>query len=216
MVIFDRINLDYSRKNIPLPSKDSYMKSLIAKTENFIKRVRWKVFFFENPSEKEASEEKYGFRTTKTPPQNPALNEFENDMYDLISNVEFKANKPQFQEKMIKDIREIRNSGKVILPADKTNNLYKVSVEDYTKLLHDSITSEYRKSSEKTKKNIDKESAVIAQSLKLADRMQSYTTDQSFITVKDHKPNFPSKPSCRLINPSKTDLGTVSKQILEK
>ena len=216
MVIFDRIQLDYSQKNIPLPSNDSYLKSLIAKTESFIKRVRWKVFFFENPSDKESSEEKYGFRSTKTPPQNTALNQFESDMYDLISNVEFKSTKTQFQEKMIKDIREIQNSGKVILPADKTNNLYKVSAEDYNKLLHDSITTEYRKSSEETKLNIDKESAVIANSLKIADRMQSYTTDQCFITVKDHKPNFPSKPSCRLIKPSKSDLGKVSKQILEK
>ena len=216
MVILNRINLEYSRKNIPLPTKDCFMKSLIAKTESFIKRVRWKVFFYENPSERTTSDENYGFRTTKTPPQNPALNEFENDLYDLISDLEFKTDKSDFQEQMAKDIKEIRNSGQVILPADKTTNLYKVSAEDYNKLLQDSITSDYRKAQDDTKSSIDKESATIASSLKLADRMQSYTTDTCFVSVKDHKQNFLSTPRCRLINPAKTDLGKVSKLILEK
>ena len=35
-------------KNIPLPTKDAYLKSLIHKLESFIKRIRWKAFFFEN------------------------------------------------------------------------------------------------------------------------------------------------------------------------
>ena len=35
------------------------------------------------------------------------------------------------------------------------------------------------------------------------------------ITIKDHKDSFPGKVSCRLINPAKTDLGCVAKQLLE-
>ena len=37
----------------------------------------------------------------------------------------------------------------------------------------------------------------------------------AFITLKDHKDNFNSNPKCRLINPSKTELGKVSKIILD-
>ena len=37
-----------------------------------------------------------------------------------------------------------------------------------------------------------------------------------FITVKDHKDNFENNTKCRLLNPSKSDLGRVSKQILSK
>ena len=33
---------------------------------------------------------------------------------------------------------------------------------------------------------------------------------------KDHKENFQSKPSCRLINPSKNEIGKISKIVLEK
>ena len=34
--------------------------------------------------------------------------------------------------------------------------------------------------------------------------------------MKDHKPNFKNNPSCRLINPTKSEIGKISKQILEK
>ena len=38
---------------------------------------------------------------------------------------------------------------------------------------------------------------------------------QAFITLKDHKDNFVNKPTCRLINPAKSEIGRISKQILE-
>ena len=37
-----------------------------------------------------------------------------------------------------------------------------------------------------------------------------------YITVKDHKEDFPHKISCRLINPSKSDIEKVSKIMLDK
>ena len=39
--------------------------------------------------------------------------------------------------------------------------------------------------------------------------------NESYITIKDHKEHFPNK-ICRLINPSKSDIGKISKTILEK
>ena len=38
----------------------------------------------------------------------------------------------------------------------------------------------------------------------------------AFITLKDHKKNFRSKPSCRLINPYKNEIRKISKIVLEK
>ena len=46
--------------------------------------------------------------------------------------------------------------------------------------------------------------------------MEQYTETSCFITLKDHKENFSSHPKCRLINPAKSNLGKVSKSILEK
>ena len=37
----------------------------------------------------------------------------------------------------------------------------------------------------------------------------------AYVTIKDHKENFPRKVTCRLINPTKTHIGKVSKQILD-
>ena len=38
----------------------------------------------------------------------------------------------------------------------------------------------------------------------------------AFITLKDHKENFQTNPKCRLINPTKTEMGHISKSMLER
>ena len=39
---------------------------------------------------------------------------------------------------------------------------------------------------------------------------------KAHITIKDQKKNFPNKIPCRLINPSKSSFGKISKVILDK
>ena len=39
---------------------------------------------------------------------------------------------------------------------------------------------------------------------------------EAYITIKDHKESFPNKIPCRLINPSKSSVGKISKVILDK
>ena len=45
--------------------------------------------------------------------------------------------------------------------------------------------------------------------------MQRYAEKNAFITLKDHKPRFKSHVECRLLNPAKSEMGMVSKQILD-
>ena len=45
--------------------------------------------------------------------------------------------------------------------------------------------------------------------------IQQLYKNESYITIKDHKEHFPNKIS-RLINPSKSDIGKISKTISEK
>ena len=78
MVIYttmERVNFDYSLKNIPIPGKNPYLKIMIQKLEKFIRRIRWKVFFFKRyPAEKEENTlSNFGFKSTKTPPSNMNL-----------------------------------------------------------------------------------------------------------------------------------------------
>ena len=39
-----KINLGYSTKNIALPTRNEYMKRFIEKTEQFLRRLRWKAY----------------------------------------------------------------------------------------------------------------------------------------------------------------------------
>ena len=47
------------------------------------------------------------------------------------------------------------------------------------------------------------------------DRVEVTAQTEAFVTLKDHKDNFANRPTCRLINPSKQQIGKISKQILE-
>ena len=42
----ETFNIAYSNKNIPIPSENEYKLKLIMKTENFLKRMRWKALAF--------------------------------------------------------------------------------------------------------------------------------------------------------------------------
>ena len=81
-------------------------------------------------------------------------------------------------------------------------------------MLFENVTQTYQKCDPNEKCKIDQKSAEIAHKLKIDDRVQKFTTDECFLTIKDHKANFPNSIKCRLINPAKNQLGKVSQHIL--
>ena len=58
----EKLQLHYSKKNIPIPSKRNYKLQLMDKIEQVIKRMRWKAFFYINPS-RENMQQTYGLKT---------------------------------------------------------------------------------------------------------------------------------------------------------
>ncbi|PFX25774.1 Tenascin-X [Stylophora pistillata] len=56
----------------------------------------------------------------------------------------------------------------------------------------------------------------IAKKLDLDERVNTTARREAFITLKDHKPNFANNLTCRLINPAKSEIGKISKQILDR
>ena len=52
--------------------------------------------------------------------------------------------------------------------------------------------------------------------LGIDDKVDTTVEKDVFITLKDYKPNFANKPTCRLINPTKSEIGKVSKKILDR
>ena len=134
----EKFNLPYSRKNIPIPSKHGFMQMLVAKTESFIRRMRWKLLAFDGtlaPSDKKT----FGFRTMKYPPPLPELTKFEDDLMTMVRNIEFRSVKNVLQERMQADIKNIKASGKVVVAADKSCNLYKMDTSEYEKHLFNTI-----------------------------------------------------------------------------
>ena len=63
---------------------------------------------------------------------------------------------------------------------------------------------------------INLEARQIAKSIKLNDQIECSAKNPAFITLKDQKANLRTSTPCRLLNPCKSELGKISKLILEK
>ena len=74
-------DFEYSMKNIPLPSKNAFLQTQIAKTESLIQRMRWKAFFFLNKNTDDTTKSK------RSPPHVKELNEFEDWMLNMNSEL---------------------------------------------------------------------------------------------------------------------------------
>ena len=64
--------------------------------------------------------------------------------------------------------------------------------------------------------NINNETKSIAKQLSIEDCIEQMYENESYVTIKNHKEDFANKISCMLINPSKSDIGKISKTILDK
>ena len=103
------------------------------------------------------------------------------------------------------EIRKIKSSPNVFVFAVKTNNIYEMSENHHQKLLPDNVTKAYQKLP-KLETSINLEAKSLSTKLKISDRAESIAKTRAFVTLKDHKDNFRSNPTCRLINTSKTNL----------
>ena len=130
----------YSMKNIPVAGKEPYMKAMLEQAEKLNRKMRWKATHHENSDNDVVGKESYGFKSARVPKPLEPLKAFEEDLYNMICNIEFKSRHDPFQQQLNRDVREIKNSKDVFIPADKTNNYYRMSSDRYKQLLLDSFT----------------------------------------------------------------------------
>ena len=206
--------MDYSDKNIPIPSRQDYKIHLLSKTEKFIKRIRWKALEFLGKLES-TEKETYGFKSRNCPPIVGEVANFEHDLMMMIKNIQFTNIKNDFQTKLRNAISDIQKCEKVLIPADESRNIYQMETGDYKKLLDDNIRRTCQKSDERKINNINKDAKKIALVLDLEDRIEKMQESESYITVKDQKEHFPHKISCHLMKISKSDIGKISKHVLD-
>ena len=78
-----------------------------------------------------------------------------------------------FRKKLTEDINNI-NRLKPAFFADKTTNLYEMTLEQYKTILTNNVRKTYRKAEQSTKLNIDREAKTISKTLQLEKRMERY------------------------------------------
>ena len=163
--------------------------------------------------------ETYGFRSIEAAKKVPEFVPFEKRLFEIVKNIKYKdpkRPKPELQRKLAKDVANIRKEKKVIVASDKTSNYYLVEKEEYTNMIEKDIQKVYKKASDNTEEEMNKKGKVIATKLEIDNRVFATQKRPAVISLKDHKETFPNSPETRLINPTKAELGRVSKQKLAK
>ena len=214
--MLEQVRFGYSTKNIGIPGKQEYLLRLTHSVSHFVNRLRWRVFFFLNPNEGGEGKETFGFKSLKPAPPIEGLKELESKLIDLIRSVETKKVKNNFQDKLRRDAEKVRSENKMYVSADKTTNFYKLDKDTYNDLLKKNVTNDYKKTDMHTVDKSNQKQKEMVIKLDLEDRVFATAQKDAYITVKDHKDDYQNNTKCRLINPTKPELGKISKMKLAK
>ena len=82
--------------------------------------------------------------------------------------------------------------------------------------MRDNVTTAYKRSNEQTEHTTNLKAKEITDNLDLSDRIHVLAPKPAYVTLKDHKENFRTNPSCRLINPTKSEIGIIAKKLLDR
>ena len=99
----------------------------------------------------------------------------------------------------------------MFISADKTQKFYEIENEDHEKILFENVTKTYKKQTlryQRSQYRIKKDCQRVKQ-------LNIMAKQQCFVTIKDHRPDFRTNPKYRLLNPTKSELGKLSKHILQ-
>ena len=187
--------------------------------------MRWKALFFDrdqgsistnaNSNVQHQHINTFNLKTRKCPPQIQDMQEFEKDIQNMIESIKFRSSQNEFQKKLKEDITLINSLKNILLSADKTQTFYEIKKEDYEKIIHENVTKTYKKSDVSLPKKINKEAKRIAKNFDVADRLNIMAKQECFVTIKYHKEDYRTNPKYRLLNPTKSQLGKFSKQVLK-
>ena len=213
----DKVNFHKSTKNIPVSDNiQQYHMQFIRSVNDLATKCRWKAKSYLKRWKKGQEEtEKFGFKSTKLASRVDELEEFESKLYDLAKDLKFRdATKTSFQRELAADISKVRRDPKMIVGADKSSNFYRMEKERHKELLLKAVHDTYKKGSEAFEVEVNEKARDFAIQLELDDRVFKTERREALFTLKDHKENFANNPQVRLLNPTKPELGRISKQKL--
>ena len=112
------------------------------------------------------------------------MNQFGSELYDMAQNIEFEKVKFNFPMQLSNDVKNIKKNPKILVPVDKSNNLYELTTEEYNKLQIENISKTYKQITVSAMNSINTEAKAIAKDLNLDERIEQYNQTQSFISLK--------------------------------
>ena len=100
--------IPYSAKDIPIPSKQQYLRLLVGSTESITNRVRWKLFHSKNPNHT-TRKETFGFATPNPAPYDDDLKLFEKLMFEIPTKIKFRPGNhtSMFQRELARKVEEL-------------------------------------------------------------------------------------------------------------
>ena len=129
------------------------------------------------------------------------MKDFEDDLIHIIDKVSFRKINNPFLNTVTEGIKKVNSSKNMFVFADETQNIYEIPPTAYTKLLTENITKTYKTSLEDITEEMNNELNEMTGNLGIGDRINIMAKKEAFITLKDHKENFDSRPKRRLVNP---------------
>lgn len=94
--------------------------------------------------------------------------------------------------------------------------MYSMSLNVYDNLIIKQLNSGYKHVNKHALSEINDSHIKLIEKLGLLDRTQTYCPQTSHCLMKDHKPDFLFNPIVRLICPMKSDLGNITKQVIDQ
>ena len=210
----EKVNFQQSLKNIPAPDDKLYLELLIMSMDKTIKDLRNKAIHFlkkKNSKKKET----FGLKSIRNPDAVPELKAFEKDLTNLALNIKFRHFDNRLQKNLRSLCKSIKDEPKLIIPSDKTSNFYKLPINMYKKLRNQDVQKNFKKQKKEALEKVTADHQKIAHKLDIEDRLFRTSAQECFIKLKDHKNNFHEKPQVRTLNPTKPELGRVSKKVLD-
>ena len=131
---------------------------------------------------------KYGLKSSWNPGVQLELRDFENDITRMITNVKQRKSSNQLQKNVHELRKKLSQSKEIIVESDKTGNHYKMAAKDYEKALKNEITKDYRKGDPTIIQKLNEESAKLAKSLDIDDRLHMMGREKGYINSGGNQP----------------------------
>ena len=116
-------------KNIPIPLKQHYLRSLMERVETLFQDEDGEHIFL--IKQRTVNNMNFGFKLATAqslhPPQHELLPLFECDLYHMIRSISFKPVRSDFQKKPTENINNMKLSENLLIFAGKTTNLYEMT-----------------------------------------------------------------------------------------